>query len=103
MSIFGKENQPPKGLLAFALFDKATVQYNTPVFFQSELEARRATELMFSDPRQKDAMPVVAPQDYCLFHIGYYDKETAKFTAQQPRAVIQLHELKAFLDQQPKS
>lgn len=100
--MFGQEKKP-KGLMAFALFDKATIQYNTPAFYESELEARRSAELMFSDPRQKDALPVVAPQDFALFHVGYYDKSTALFTACEPRAIIQLHELKAFLDRQPKA
>lgn len=100
--MFGQEKKP-KGLMAFALFDKATMQYNQPVFFNSELEARRASELMFSDPRQKDALPVVAPQDYTLFHVGYYDKETAALTPTQPRSILQMHELKAFLDHQPKN
>lgn len=102
--MFGQQkNEKPKGLMAFALFDKATIQYNTPAFYESELEARRSAELMFSDPRQKDALPVVAPQDFSLFHVGYYDKATGAMTPVEPRSILQLHELKAFLDRQPKS
>lgn len=91
-------------LMAYALHDNVTNQYNQPSFYMNDLEARRASEMFLRDPRQRESLPVLKPEHYSLFHVGFYDRYTGKMEGlEAPRHILNMHELQAFLNNQPQS
>lgn len=71
----------------FAVFDRKTAQYGTPMFMISEGQCIRS----FSDElNRNDAQNALFahPDDYDLYEMGAYDTATGVFTTASPILVV---------------
>lgn len=73
-------------LLIFAVRDRATDQYGTPMFLISSGHAVRSFSDEINRP-DKDSLLYRHPEDYELFALGVFDTDTAQFETYAPRSV----------------
>lgn len=63
-------------LIAYAIFDTCTKEYNRPFFMTTDGEALRAFKDISNDKKTQIGR---TPMDFYLFSIGKYDTENSKF------------------------
>lgn len=80
-------------LSIFSMYDKKAETYANPVMFEKPLLAQRAIENLLMDGGDSELHR--HPEDFTLFHIGYFDPDTAAIEVISPVAVINLHEAAA--------
>lgn len=72
-------------LNAYTVFDQVARTYLNPFYFHNDGEAKR----MFGNWLKNPELPMAAhPEDYTLYHIGYYDTDTGRFEPTDPHNLI---------------
>lgn len=69
----------------FCIHDAAAAAHITPFFMPTEAMAERVFKRMVNDP---DHQFGVAPQDYTLYSLGYWDDETGEVVPETRKSII---------------
>jgi hypothetical protein len=69
----------------FAIYDKKSGLFGTPVIFNSKAEIMRTLDYMLNiNEKRKDDFRYIYAEDYRLVHVFDYDPDTAKVTTDFP-------------------
>lgn len=95
--MFGKKNdQQAPDLEVFTIYDSKSKSYDVPVFAVNENVLKRDLVNMFNDPRQSENRFLVNAEDYSIFRIGSYRKETGTLETINLEHVANLNDLRAM-------
>lgn len=78
----------------YSLFDSKLGEFDTPMFFASEVQAKRGLSTLAYDTTQNTLIIRSHPNDFSLYLLGTYDRHGAVFhLLPQPQLVINLADL----------
>lgn len=72
-------------LLAFAIFDEKSATYGNPFFTNAVGVASRNLQ---EAVHNRETMISRYPEDFALYHLGYFDNESGHMDASQPELVV---------------
>lgn len=83
---------------AYSIYDSKSKTYTPPFFMRQRGEAIRAFTQTANDPSSNINK---FPEDYSLFHIGFYDDNTGKLEYCNPDNIGLATQFISFTDQPP--
>lgn len=72
-------------LLAFSVWDEKVQAFNPPFFCQAIGQASRSMDDLVNDPQTTISRH---PEDYSLYHVGFFNDVTAEFESKVPAALV---------------
>lgn len=75
----------------YSMYDAKLNSYGRPFYLLNEAQAIRAMVDLMIDG---DSDPARHPEDFILFKLGNFDDSNAVITADTPKIICKLHELK---------
>lgn len=93
--MFNKKQNQNFDLEMFTIYDSKTLSYDIPSSAINANDLIRQIINMFKDPQQSKNKFLVNAEDYSIFKIGGYSKQTGQLTAQNLEHVANMHDLRA--------
>lgn len=104
MLSFGKNAKPNSTDLEFySVYDSKAQIYDLPALALNKESLLRDVLNMLRDPRQVRNKYLTNAEDYSIFRIGSFSKETGEITPTKPEHIANMHELRALTDWTPMS
>lgn len=96
MFLRNKTEDKKGDLEAFTIYDSKSGAYDVPAFAQNKNVLMRDIVNMFNDPQQSRNKYLVNAEDYSIFKIGDYSKQTGQITSHNLEHVAYMHDLRAM-------
>lgn len=101
--MFGKNKKASTDLEFYSVYDSKAQVYDLPALALNKESLLRDVLNMLRDPRQVRNKYLTNAEDYSIFRIGSFSKETGMITAQNPEHIVNMHELRSLTDWSPMS
>lgn len=86
----------------FTIYDTKIKKYRNPTYSENHLSLIRELLTMMKDPGQAQNQFFTNAEDFQIFRIATYDKNTGKITSFEPEHIANMHELKAMAVESPR-
>lgn len=90
-----KKEKTKPDLEIYVIFDSKVGIYKDPMFSINEWSIIRDYERLVRDEKARDNELVSNAEDFQLFRIGTYSRQTAEIVATTPVHVVNFHEVKS--------
>lgn len=100
---FSKTKKESNDLEFFSVYDSKAQTYDLPALALNKESLLRDVLNMLRDPRQVRNKYLTNAEDYSIFRVGSFSKETGQITSHTPEHVANMHELRSLTDWSPAS
>lgn len=98
--MFGRNKETKNDLEIFSIYDSKAAFYGQPIMARNELELIRDFTNDFKHPDREKSKLYLNAEDFSLFRIGFYNRDTGTITPQAAEHVANFHDLRTMVNQE---